>query len=277
MNCAWNALLSILPQSIRQDVDRLGKEKMQEIRLRLDRAVELVLGERRVMLEKTVSKTDIQFVVNNACRYSPWTIESASQGYITAPGGHRIGLSGDVVMKNGEITGFRSIHSLNIRIARDLQGICGRLENCHGSILILGKPGSGKTTLLRDLIRCRARRENVSVVDTRGEIFPEGISFETGPRTDILWGCPKPYGIEMMIRTMCPDTVAVDEITAAGDCEALVQAGWCGVKLLATVHGSDKNDLLQRAVYRPLVESKLFDTLVIMKADKSFVVERMGL
>lgn len=277
MNCAWKELLAILPHAFRQEVDNIGKQNLQEIRLRLDKPTELVLHNRRLLLQRVACREDIQFVVNNACRYSPWTSESATEGYITAIGGHRIGLCGDVTMKNGEIIGFRSIHSLNIRVARDITGICGELAGCKGSILILGRPGSGKTTLLRDLIRCRAARENISVVDSRGEIFPENIPFISGQRTDILWGIPKPKGIEMVIRSMSPETVAVDEITAKEDCDALVQAGWCGVKLLATVHGADKQDLLRRAVYRPLVECKLFDTLVIMRQDKSFTVERMGL
>ena len=81
----------------------------------------------------------------------------------------------------------------------------------------------------------------------------------------------------MLLRTMGPDTVAVDEITAAADCDALLQAGWCGVGILATVHGNSREDLLHRRVYRPIVECGLFDQLVILGKNKDFRVERMGI
>lgn len=79
----------------------------------------------------------------------------------------------------------------------------------------------------------------------------------------------------MLLRTMCPQTIAVDEITAAEDCEALLNAGWCGVELLATAHAADRDDLFHRPVYRSIIENRLFDTLVIMQPDKSWRAERM--
>jgi stage III sporulation protein AA len=91
----------------------------------------------------------------------------------------------------------------------------------------------------------------------------------------VLTGCDKPHGIEILLRTMGPGCIAVDEITAEADCEALIQAGWCGVKLFATAHAADKRDLLSRPIYRRLVESGVFDTLLTMQPDKSWHRERM--
>lgn len=79
----------------------------------------------------------------------------------------------------------------------------------------------------------------------------------------------------MLLRTMSPDVVAMDEITAKEDCDALIQAGWCGVKLLATAHAGGKNDLFSRPVYAPLAETGLFDTLIILQTDKSWTMERI--
>lgn len=275
MICAWNELLGILPMHLRQDVDRLGKETARELRLRLGKPPGLVLAGKTIAIGRQVTTDDLNFVVNAACRYSPWTAASAASGYITAAGGHRIGICGDVVEKEGNMTGFRTIRSLNIRIARDFPGIGASISGLSGNILIIGRPGSGKTTLLRDLIRQRSRKETVAVVDERGELFPQGLP--TGDATDIITGCTKPQGIDALLRTMGPDTIAVDEITAAADCDALVQAGWCGVRLLATVHGSGVQDLRSRRVYRPIMESGLFDTLVMLRQDKSFRTERMAL
>lgn len=275
MRCAWKELLSVLPMWCRKEVDGLGREGLQELRLRLGLPPELICQGGNVKLDRAVTAEDLSYTVNTASRYSPWAAATAAKGYITAPGGHRIGLCGEAVVQNGAMTGLRRITSLCVRVARDFPGIAGKLQCRSGSVLILGRPGSGKTTLLRDLIRLRAERESVGVVDERGELFPAG--FDTGPRTDILTGCGKAEGLEALLRTMSPGTIAVDEITAEEDCRALIQAGWCGVSLLATAHAASREDLLRRLVYKPLAQCGLFDTLVILQSDKSWRTERMAL
>lgn len=273
MYCAWKELLSILPARLRQQVDHLGKAGGQEVRLRINRPPQLIRKTDALFLEGVTNQDELNHVVNMACRYSPWTAASASDGYITAPGGHRIGIAGEVVMRNERMEGFKIIHSLNIRIARDFPGITKSLCCEKGSVLIIGRPGCGKTTLLRDLVRQLSYQETVSVVDERGELFPLG--FDRGAQMDVLLGCGKPEGIDRMLRTMTPDTIAIDEITAQSDTEGLMRAAWCGVRLLATAHATCLEDLCSREVYRPLVESKLFHTVVVMQPDKSYRVERM--
>lgn len=273
MMCAWNELVSILPAWMRQEVDRLGKEEMQELRLRINAPPELVLGSGSRWLDRKASREDIHFCVNAASRYSPWAASTAAQGYITAQGGHRIGLCGEAVCKDGRVCGIREVHSLCIRVARDFPGIADKAVQANGSVLILGAPGWGKTTLLRDLIRQISWQECVAVVDERGELFPEGIP--RGKRTDVLSGCPKPAGIGMALRTMGPGCIAVDEITAKEDCEALLQAANCGVRLLATAHAADRQDFCRRGVYRPLAEQGIFDTFLVLRSDKSYKVERV--
>lgn len=275
MMCAWKELLAILPQWMRQEVDMLGKDALQELRLRINAPPELVLEKNVQWLCRLVTQEDLNYCVNTASRYSPWAAATAAQGYITAPGGHRIGLCGEAVYKNGEITGIRDVNSLCIRVARDFPGIGKGAATCGKSILILGAPGWGKTTLLRDLAREISRRETVAVVDERREVFPLG--FARGKRMDVLTGCPKPAGIEMVLRTMGPSCIAVDEITAEPDCKALIQAMGCGVRLLATAHAASLQDFRSRPVYRPLQESRAFDTVLVLHSDKSFRTERMGL
>lgn len=273
MRCDWNGLLSILPGWMRRDVDEQGRDTLQELRLRIGLPPELVRWGGDTTLQGTVTGEDLTYIVNVASQYSPWAAATMAQGYISAPGGHRIGSCGEAIIHNGRMTGLRKLTSLCIRIARDLPGIAGRLEGIGESVLIIGKPGSGKTTLLRDLIRQRAKTRHVAVVDERGELFPEG--FDTGPKTDILTGCQKGAGVGQLLRTMSPSAIAVDEITAAEDCDALIDASWCGVALLATAHAASKEDLYAREVYRPLVKDRIFDTLVILRSDKSWELERM--
>lgn len=275
MTCAWNQLLTILPPKYREQVDKNGREDGQELRFRLDKSPMLIKKSGCISLMGNVLQEDLQYVVNMTCRYSPWTSSTVANGYLTATGGHRIGLSGEALIKNDKMDGIRTIHSLNIRIARDFSGIAGLFSHLKGSVLVIGPPGSGKTTLLRDLIRQRSFHENVSVVDERGELFPVG--FDKGLQTDILVGCRKPEGMQMLLRTMTPDSIAVDEITAEEDIKGILNAAWCGVSLLATAHASDIQDLSRRPIYRPLLDSKIFHNVIIMQKDKTFRLERVNI
>lgn len=279
MRCAWQAFLNLLPNWMRLEVDEKGSVDGQELRIRLRQAPELIRKSGISILSRASGQEDISYIINSASRYSPWTASTISKGYITASGGHRIGMCGQAYLKDGCPAGIRDPSSLCIRIARDFPGIAmgGATED---SVLIIGSPGSGKTTLLRDLIRMRAKlgRGSVSVIDERGELFPywNGEScyrLESG--IDVMTGIDKPHGVEMVLRTMGPVCIAVDEITAASDTETLLQAAWCGVNLLATAHASCRDDLERRPIYRSLIENGIFQHLIVMRQDKSWKMERM--
>lgn len=271
MTCAWTEFLALLPPWLRPEVDKSGRETLRELRLRLGEGPELVGGTSR-FLSRKVNREDLTYVLNGASRYSPWAAASVAEGYLTIPGGHRMGLCGEVVVKDGIVTALRTCTSVCIRVARDFPGLAQKAAGLEGSILILGAPGSGKTTLLRDLIRQRSRKMAVGVVDERGELFPEGTFF-AGERTDVLSGCPKPLGLDRLLRTMGPKCIAVDEITSREDCQGLLRAGWCGVSLMATAHAAGKRDLLTRPVYGPLVETHLFDHILTVLPDQRWIEE----
>lgn len=273
MRCAWKELLSILPLKMREDVNRLGRDTLLELRLRINAPPELIRSDGNCWLTGNVTQDTMDFIINTASQYSPWTATTISQGYLTALGGHRIGICGEVILCDGIVTGIRKAYSLCIRVARDHLGVWKTREPIMGSVLILGAPGWGKTTLLRDLIRNLSESETVSVIDERGELFPDG--FQQGKRMDLLTGCPKAIGIERAIRTMGPECVAVDEITSEEDCRALLRAAYCGVRLAATAHAASIQDFSSRRVYQMLIENRIFQTFLVLNRDKAYTLERM--
>ena len=273
MDPSWRFLLEILPSWMRGPVDRLGRDSLSQLRLRLGQPPRLEFSQGSWLLTQNVTEGDLDHCINAASRYSPWSQDSARQGYLRVEGGHRIGVCGRTVVKNGQVTGFQAVTSLCIRVAREIEGLVGPECADWGSILILGAPGWGKTTLLREVCRVLARDHAGGVVDERGELFPQG--FSRGGGLDVLSGCGKEMGMEMVLRTMAPDYIAVDEITARADAAALRQAMGCGVRLLATAHAESPTDLFARPCYRGLTEKGLFDTVLVMKRDKTFYRERM--
>ncbi len=280
MRCAWQAYLNLLPHRIRSTVDRLGKDSLLELRLRLGQPSELVMIHGSQWLDDICTESDLNFCINAASNYSPWNAATVALGYLTGSGGHRIGICGQATLKNGSMTGISYVTSVCLRVARDFQGITEKAAAVKGSVLILGPPGSGKTTFLRDLIRQRSNMsgEFISVVDEKGELFPRfqnKLCFAPGKHTDVLSGCSKVSGINAVLRNMGPNTIAVDEITAQEDCLALQHAGWCGIQLLATAHAFSPEDLHSRPIYKPLAESQLFDHYIVLRCDKSWTMERV--
>ena len=91
----------------------------------------------------------------------------------------------------------------------------------------------------------------------------------------MLLGVDKARGIDMVLRAMGPQVIALDEITGSADCEALVRAAWCGVRLLATAHASGVSDLFARSVYRPLAESGLFQRAVVLDRRRRWQIEEV--
>ena len=280
MKCAWQAYINLLPNWMRYEVDQRGSERLQELRLRVGLQPELILDDRTSVLSRRISKEDISFIINVATEYSPWAAATSADGYITAAGGHRIGICGVATISNKRMKGISLPTSLCIRVARDFDKIAKPIAEIKGSVLIIGPPGSGKTTLLRDLIRCKSdtSKGSISVVDEREEIFPlyrGQACFPPGLHTDILSGIEKEHGINAVLRSMNPEWIAVDEITSEDDCNALLHAGWCGVNLIATAHAGSISDLKTRPVYRKIIDNKLFTNIVVLRKDKSWTYERI--
>ena len=280
MICKWESYLSLLPGWLRNKVRETGAERLLELRLRYGLPVEAITTNGSAWFTEKVCEQDLNYVINMASKYSPWTTSGIGDCYITAEGGHRIGICGQVAVKDDQLTGVTFPTSISVRVSKDFSGIAATACSLKGSILIIGPPGSGKTTFLRDLVRQKSDREEgcIGVVDEKSEIFPKAgrsFVFYPGKRTDVLSGSPKAPGILCVLKNMTPRVIATDEITAKEDCKALLHAAWCGVELIATAHAGSRSDLMTRPVYRDLLSAEIFDQLIIM--DRNFGWYKEGL
>ena len=261
-------ILEHLPPALAEELHRRADpERLEEIHLRLHRRTEIVAGRKTTMLDYRAQEADLRILLETATGYSLYASqEYLRQGFCTTRDGCRLGLTGPVT--DGAI---RDISGLNIRIARPILGVADRalevLRRTPESTLILGGPGCGKTTLRRDLIRQVSDRlgDRVAVADTRVEIAAVYLGvpqLDVGERTDVLSGGEREEGVMMLLRTMNPQWIAVDEITSADDVLAMERCAYCGVRLLATAHAAGRADLLRRPVYRTLMERRIFWNLI---------------
>lgn len=273
------------PQAVRDAVERFAPEgSIEEIRLRVGRALQVRTEKRAAALPLTVTRPLLDELTDRAAQRSAYAAQQMLQnGFLILPGGHRLGLCGTAVMQGGEVQTLRCISSANLRVARAIpdiaQGCAGRLWTHPASTLLFGAPGAGKTTLLRDLIRLLSDRQGkrICVVDERSELAAclDGVpQFDLGENTDILNGVPKERGIAMLLRSMSPQWIAVDEITAAQDVQAMLRASYCGVRFLATAHAASREELYARPLYRQLMRSGIFRNLICIRPDHSVRFEK---
>ncbi len=280
----WAAVRPYLSARLAGVLDEVPADvwsEAKELRLRAGRDARLVLvGRGEWSQGPAITPTDLRECLEHLTQHSLYAWEDEiGQGFLTIPGGHRVGVAGRWAAASGGRLAVRDVSGLNYRIARSVEGAAKGLAEVLRDgqeilpTLLVGAPGSGKTTLLRDMARAASdglyglRPHQVVVIDERSEIVACRAGLpgrDVGQRTDVLDGCPKVLGLRMALRSLGPEVLVTDELGGEEDALAALDAARSGVRVLATAHAADLAELRLRPSMRRLLDERVFRRLILL-------------
>ncbi len=244
-----NALLDILPQKIKRNIQSGLLDDAIEIVLDIGRIPEIRFGNGKIMYigSDATSREDIDYIVSHVAEFT-------SDNRSGIPGTlHRISA---IRNRQGKVIG------LTCRIGRVITGTIACIQDFvkqNKSILFLGRPGVGKTTKLREISRLVADEmgKRVVVVDTSNEIAGDGDVAHPAIGKARRMQVPQPeFQKDIMIEAVenhTPEVIVVDEIGNEFEAQAARTIAERGVMLIATAHGNTLENLIKNPVMNDLV------------------------
>lgn len=281
-------ILKFFPRGIANEINKeISKieELVQEIRIRVGNKIIIKTNKKDdIIINYFVTQEEILEIMQIICNNSIYSYQNEiANGYITIKGGHRVGVTGDVVLENNKVINIKYISSLNFRIARQILDCSNNIlkyvinleENTVFHTLIVSPPGAGKTTILKDLVRKISdgipeigfKGIDVSLIDERGEISAmyNGVpQNKIGIRTDVLENVSKPIGIKMAVRSMAPKVIVADEIGNYNDIEAINYAVCSGVKGIFTAHSLSYETMMLNKELNKLINMKIIERIIFL-------------
>lgn len=263
-------------------------DRISEIKIRVNRPIFIILDGRERIIgidgklreqdegARIITVEEMKTLIDHWCQNSRYAFEDQiKQGFLTLKNGHRIGICGETVMdENKCIQRIKNISSVNIRIAHEKKGIAKKIlpyvyeGKRIKNILIISPPGAGKTTVLRDLVRMISdgnslmQGQSVALIDERKEIAAcyQGIpQLDIGRRTDVMDSCSKGKGMKIVLRSMTPSVIAVDEIGDREEISLLEEISKSGCSVIATIHGFSYEEIKKKKKLNKLFQNNYFE------------------
>ncbi len=283
MDKGMDTIINKIPENFKKAISMLpreAREEIEEIRIKCQTDTLVISGGKEFKLsdKEIMTPEMLEDILNRLLDYSYYAYENElSNGYITMEGGHRVGICGRVTLRDDKVHLIKNVSSLNIRRSREIVGAADSIMNIIVSndgrvsnTLIISPPKCGKTTILRDIARNLSHRGyRIGICDERSELAGcfNGIpTYDIGPRTDILDGCPKAQGMIMLIRAMAPDVIITDEIGKREDINSIEEASGAGIKIITSIHGNDYEDVKASSM-GALLKNRTFENLIFLSSD----------
>lgn len=277
MKLVYSALTSKIKRAVERTTEFFGAAP-SEIHICLGRGSSVRFFSKKVYLGISVSEKEIGDIIAEFTGRALYAHrDTLREGFISLGDGVRVGVCGQARYEGERLVGVCSVSSILIRIPHRECSFADRLADaflkCERGMLIFAPPSGGKTTALRALILrlCELRAGRISLIDERSELDLGDFS---SCDIDLFRGYRRSHGMEIALRVMSPEIIAVDELGSSGENIEMLESLFGGVRFIATAHASSFEELKKRKNLLPFFEMGVFDTYArVFSADGGFDCE----
>ena len=118
----------ILPSKISSLINKEKLKELQEIRIRTNRQAILKYDNDEIITDYKPTEKEVIQILQMLCDNSIYSYQTQiCNGFITLYGGHRVGITGSIAMKDGKVSNINYISSLNFRIAKEIIGVSDKI------------------------------------------------------------------------------------------------------------------------------------------------------